>query len=44
MLERTEGPLDIKNMSDEELDKLAAEIRTFLVDKISKTGGHLASN
>ena len=31
-------------MSDEELDKLAAEIRTFLVDKISKTGGHLASN
>ncbi len=31
-------------MSDEELDSLAAEIRTFLVDKISKTGGHLASN
>ena len=35
---------DIKKLSDEELNCLAAELRSFLVDSISKTGGHLASN
>lgn len=34
----------IKNASYEELDKLSSEIRDFLVQKVSKTGGHLASN
>ena len=28
----------------EELEELALEIREFLIEKISKTGGHLASN
>ncbi len=37
-------PKDIKNMNIEELEILAEEIREFLVDSISKTGGHLASN
>ncbi len=37
-------PKDIKNMSIEELEILAKEIREFLVDSISKTGGHLSSN
>ena len=37
-------PDDIKNMSDEELALLAVEIREFLIDNVSKTGGHLASN
>ena len=33
-----------KNLNEQELAGLAEEIRTFLVEKISKTGGHLASN
>lgn len=35
---------DIKHMSIEEKEQLAKEIRLFLIDKVSKTGGHLASN
>ena len=37
-------PEDLKNMSDEELELLAVQIREFLIDKVSKTGGHIASN
>lgn len=37
-------PDDIKNLSDAQIEELAGEIRTFLIDKISHTGGHLASN
>lgn len=35
---------DIKNLEPDELETLAKEIRTFLIDKVSITGGHLASN
>ena len=35
---------DIKNINKEDYDRLAEEIRHFLVDKISMCGGHLASN
>lgn len=38
------GPQDIKKLSSEELTVLAYEIRNFLVQSVSKTGGHLASN
>ena len=44
MLERINKPNDIKKLKWDELEVLAAEIREFLVDKVSKTGGHLASN
>ena len=44
ILEHIEGPWDVKNLSQEELKTLAAEIRQFLIEKISVTGGHLASN
>ena len=44
ILEHIEGPWDVKNLSPEELKTLAAEIRQFLIEKISVTGGHLASN
>ena len=37
-------PDDLKNMTIEEMELLAIQIREFLVDKVSKTGGHLASN
>ena len=35
---------DIKNIPDSELNELAGEIREFLIDKVSKTGGHLGAN
>ena len=44
MLEKINGPQDIKKMNREELEILASEIRQFLLEKISTTGGHLASN
>jgi len=44
MLTRVQGPQDVKRMSDEELTLLAAEIRDFLVAKVSRTGGHLGPN
>lgn len=44
VLERMNKPNDIKKLSDEELKVLADEIREFLINKISVTGGHLASN
>ena len=43
MLERIQKENDIKKLNSEELECLA-EIREFLVEKVSKTGGHLASN
>lgn len=44
MLERIQKENDIKQLDLKELAVLADEIREFLVDKVSKTGGHLASN
>ena len=44
ILEQIKGTENLKNMSPEELCVLAGEIRTFLIEKISHTGGHLASN
>ncbi|WP_106024122.1 1-deoxy-D-xylulose-5-phosphate synthase [Clostridium thermopalmarium] len=35
---------DLKKMSFKQLERLAEDIRNFLIDKVSKTGGHLASN
>lgn len=43
-LEKIEKANDIKNLTKEELQTLPDEIRTFLIDTISHTGGHLASN
>ena len=37
-------PEDLKNMSLQEMDLLSYAIRDFLIEKVSKTGGHLASN
>ena len=37
-------PEDLKQMSNVELTGLATDIRDFLIDHLSKTGGHLASN
>ncbi|MGY6026060.1 1-deoxy-D-xylulose-5-phosphate synthase [Streptomyces spinosirectus] len=44
LLTRIRGPRDLDRLSLEELDQLAEEIRGFLVDAVSKTGGHLGPN
>ncbi len=44
MLERIQKENDIKALNTGELELLAEEIREFLIEKISKSGGHLASN
>jgi len=43
-LEGIQSPDDIRKLSFHELEKLAEEIRMFLIQSVSKTGGHLASN
>lgn len=37
-------PKDLKAMTDDELELLSYQIRDFLIDNLSKTGGHIASN
>ena len=44
ILENIEKPSDIKKINKKELNILAREIRDFLIEKISVTGGHLAGN
>ena len=44
LLDRIERENDIKKLKPQELEELAGEIRQFLIEKISMTGGHLASN
>lgn len=44
LLASIQGPADVKALNYEECDALAAEIREFLIDSVSKNGGHLSSN
>ncbi|MFE9860343.1 1-deoxy-D-xylulose-5-phosphate synthase [Streptomyces sp. NPDC005780] len=44
LLARIGGPRDLDRLTPEQLEQLAEEIRTFLVDAVSKTGGHLGPN
>jgi 1-deoxy-D-xylulose-5-phosphate synthase len=44
MLESIQGPADLQGLSYEQLTELSAEIRQFLITKVSKTGGHLGPN
>lgn len=44
LLNQINSPADLKKLSAAELETLAGEIRGFLIEKLSKTGGHLAPN
>lgn len=44
ILDKVRYPEDLKGLTDEETKELCREIRRFLVDKVSKTGGHLSAN
>jgi 1-deoxy-D-xylulose-5-phosphate synthase len=44
LLDRINQPNDLKRLSISELEALAGEIRQFLIERLSATGGHLAPN
>ena len=44
MLNKISGPADLNALSDSERKTLAGEIRAMIIDTVSRTGGHLASN
>ena len=44
ILEQIQKENDIQKISPKDYDLLASEIRSFLIEKISETGGHLGSN
>jgi len=44
MLETIQSPADLRNLTAEERKTLCAELRSFLLQTVSKTGGHLGSN
>lgn len=44
VLDRLKSPRDLKALSPQQVDELADEIRQFLIDKVSATGGHLGPN
>jgi 1-deoxy-D-xylulose-5-phosphate synthase len=44
MIEQIKSPKDLAALSAADLNELAAEIRTFLIAKVTKTGGHLGPN
>ena len=44
MLEDISSPQDLRRLDDAQLTQLAAEIRTFIVESVAVTGGHLGSN
>jgi len=44
MLSQIKSPADLKKLSAEEINQLSAEIRSFLIEQVSKSGGHLGPN
>jgi 1-deoxy-D-xylulose-5-phosphate synthase len=44
LLDTIHSPVDLRKLEREQLPQLAAELREFLVESVSKTGGHLSSN
>src|SRR5512137_1769375 len=44
LLDKINGPEDLKKLAREELPLLAAELREYLLETVARTGGHLASN
>lgn len=44
LLDRITSPQDVRDLPARDVDRLASEIREFLVDQVSRTGGHLGPN
>jgi 1-deoxy-D-xylulose-5-phosphate synthase len=44
LLDRIHSPADVRNLDRRQLDQLAGELRNFVLESVSRTGGHLSSN
>ena len=44
VLENIHSPTDVKRLTEKQTELLCIELRQFLIEQISRTGGHLASN
>ena len=44
MLNQIKSPADLRKLSFEEINQLSSEIRSFLIEQVSKSGGHLGPN
>ena len=44
ILEKVNFPKDLKLLSRQDLKTLCNELRSFIIDSVSQTGGHLSSN
>ncbi|HEY5250509.1 MAG TPA: 1-deoxy-D-xylulose-5-phosphate synthase N-terminal domain-containing protein, partial [Acidimicrobiales bacterium] len=44
LLDDIHDPADLRSLSPDQLDQLSAEIRSFIVETVTTTGGHLGSN
>ncbi|WP_306481575.1 1-deoxy-D-xylulose-5-phosphate synthase [Limnobacter sp.] len=44
LLKKIDCPADLRRLSENQLPKLADELRNYIVEQVAKTGGHLSSN
>src|SRR5215210_4317416 len=44
LLDRIDGPKDLKSMSDTELQSLAQEVREYIIETVGEIGGHFGAN
>jgi 1-deoxy-D-xylulose-5-phosphate synthase len=44
LLDRIEGPQDLRGLSEQELQTLAQEVRTHIIDTVGEIGGHFGAN
>src|SRR5262244_491012 len=44
ILSGVEGPADLKDLSDEQLQQLAQEVREYIIDTVGEIGGHFGAN
>jgi len=44
LLDRIEGPLDLHELSEQELAQLAQEVRNYIIDTVGEIGGHFGAN
>src|SRR5438046_3703312 len=44
LLDRIDGPEDLKELGDDELQQLAQEVREYIIDTVGEIGGHFGAN
>src|SRR5690242_15045716 len=44
LLDQVDGPDDLKDLDDDELQRLAQEVREYIIDTVGEIGGHFGAN